>query len=465
MKSYRLICCPFIIIIFRTTVFANPYSDTIYYNLDWSICEQPIAHFFRVGELNTQPYWYFKDQQKDFYINGKIEMEGQYSHDGFKNGIFTFYYSNGKIKKQGGFEKDEMKGIWSYYRGDGSLYFQLYCINNKSFTPLFILGQSGDTLLKNGSGNFQFSAKDYPEVFNTVSSYFIEGQCSEGKKEGKWNYYSFLPDKTLLAVENYKKGIFKNGKHFSRVNSTQFLNDPVQFFDLRPKKFTSTETFALDHVFVENRTQEEAQRQMINFLFYGQTPLLVSQSASLKNNIVDYINQTKASIDIKGLSEKNSFWNHIPAPPKSDFEGTGFLLGYIIQCEEKQIGNLHFSPIEPLQKRFATINFSLLSDGTLSDIQAKGNFDKNNLSHLVYYLSRLTNLIPQKENNKAIDSSMQFYLFTRATELQWDGHKFVITRLLLSLYDEKNTKDDFDKNSFRIIRDGGLEQILFTSSF
>ncbi|MDQ6814579.1 MAG: hypothetical protein M3040_12635, partial [Bacteroidota bacterium] len=159
------------------TTFARQTTDTIYFDESWSICERPVADYYRVCALNKIEQIYYKGTVTDYYINSRVEMTGQYDSKGSKKGVFTFYNRTGAKVKEGSYEGDKMAGLWSFYDDNGNLRAKFNCRSSTDFTPLLIINNRGDTVIKNGNGQFSFhSSTDLPGVFPLNKTYFVSGQ-------------------------------------------------------------------------------------------------------------------------------------------------------------------------------------------------------------------------------------------------------------------------------------------------
>ncbi len=93
---------------------------TIYYNQDWEVINtEKKAVFYRKLYEVSENTW----QVRDYYIEGNIQMSGQYAtkKTEVKKGEFIYYYKNGSVKSQGIFIADEEDGDWKYYDELGNL--------------------------------------------------------------------------------------------------------------------------------------------------------------------------------------------------------------------------------------------------------------------------------------------------------------------------------------------------------
>ena len=440
------------IILFQLTLLqhlsAQVVKDTIYYDNYWRICEKPIAHYYRLGELQLGQRWRFVNEVKDFYMDGQPEMSGHYSSNGVKNGSFTFYHSNGKIKKQGSFVNDTMKGIWSYYDAKGELYFQLDCENSQTFTPLFIKNPVGDVLLKNGTGRFAFKLLDYPDVFPKAPDYMIKGQCSQGKRSGEWAYDIFADnDWHPMAKEIYENGFFKNGSAFVNFNGGYALQQPAFVADASIVKLQQTEAFTHDPVFGEYVPGSHAP-QLTVFLLHGDAPVFTSTAKKFEANAMDYVSLCAAAVGYGSWADSSLFWHGGSFRSVKPDKGA-WLVGYCIQSDDPELPKQSdLFPVEKLKDYAARISFNVYEDGSTSDVSVKGNFEKEILVHMAYYLSRLTGLAPLREGGKATATKQNLYLFTKVNTATYRKHSYIVYRLLFSLKPQEQTDGKFDVADF-----------------
>jgi len=89
-------------------------KDTIYFDEDWSICEKPVAEYYRVCTLNKEKEIYYKGNVQDYYINGREEMKGKYNDKGIKDGDFIFYSENADTLIKGKYVDNRMAGNWFF---------------------------------------------------------------------------------------------------------------------------------------------------------------------------------------------------------------------------------------------------------------------------------------------------------------------------------------------------------------
>ena len=422
---------------------AQTVTDTIFYDRYWRICEKPVAAFYRLGELQLGPQWHFAGDVKDFYTDGQPEMRGHYSSGGKKDGVFSFYHPNGRLKKSGAFINDTMKGLWSYYDAAGELYFQLNCENRLVFTPLFIKNPSGDTLLKNGTGRFAFKLLDYPNVFPDAREILVKGQCREGKRTGEWIYDEFYNEDWHLALkEVYEAGHFLKGSLFQSGDVENGLPQSAFIIALRMSKLIQTEAFTHDPVFGES-TPGTYPPQLSNFLLRGEMPVFGSGAKKAEANVLDYLRLCAAAIGYGRWDTLNLAW-HGANIRSAKFTGDCWLFGYCVQTTNPEIRRQSdLFPVERLKQYNAQINFTLYEEGVTSAVSVKGNFEKNILLYMGYYLSRLTGLAPKREAGRSVATQQNLYIFTKANTAIYRGHSYIVYRLLFSLKPPEQTTDKF----------------------
>ena len=226
---------------------AQVYPDTIYYNSVWQICERSRADFYRLCSVKTEPAWLFTGKVKDFYMDGTLQMEGNYSSEGFRDGNFIFYYSNGKIEAQGRFVKDRLYGNWIFNYPDETKKAKLYYSGDALFFILIdYIDEKGSYLVKDGTGKFTIPVID----IYSDTGYLFTGEFINGEREGSWEYR--LHDKTngidIKHREIYKEGKFKRGESFVGDRSyREFKKPDIAATFISYKKFKNTEEFAVSN--------------------------------------------------------------------------------------------------------------------------------------------------------------------------------------------------------------------------
>ena len=142
---------------------------------------------------NRNGYW------KDFYANGSLMAEGQYSNN-VRSGIWKFYNVNGTIEQTGSYYFGRPDGKWSwyyennnilreeeYYRGQRDGSFVEYSITGK----IIVQGQYTDG---EKNGLWSYDSGDYIE----------KGEYIIGLKNGLWQ--SYYEDGTLRYKGKYVQG-------------------------------------------------------------------------------------------------------------------------------------------------------------------------------------------------------------------------------------------------------------------
>jgi hypothetical protein len=216
------------IFIFQSCLlFSQEKKDTIFFDEDWSICEKPVAEYYRVCVLNkTEKDVFYTGNVKDYYIDGSLEMTGYYSEFGIKNGDFIFYNKKGVVIKQGNFLNNEMMGDWFYYDSTHKLQAQFFCRSSLDFVPIFLINNNNETVVKDGNGTFSLSTEDkYNHLAPVFYANRMEGTVHNGVKNGEFKYYA---KQELLYTEKYEDGRFlkavrKNYNYSEHVRNQSFL--------------------------------------------------------------------------------------------------------------------------------------------------------------------------------------------------------------------------------------------------
>ena len=230
--------------------------DTIYFDSKWRISEKEMAVYYRIGSVNNQKgQLFYSGSVKDYYMSGLPEMEGLYSPGGQKDGDFKFYFPDGTLAFSGKFYNDMPKGKWKFYYSSGSLKAEIYIYTVYDFVFLSYYNENGDTLLKNGTGKFEWwqNRGDFNHPSESYGEFLFKGQFDNGKRDSTWETYKAnnFGEPQLLFREQYEKGVFKTGVQFSLAFYNKPYSKPANLFLFRPasQKFSSTEQFFKHVVF------------------------------------------------------------------------------------------------------------------------------------------------------------------------------------------------------------------------
>jgi TonB family protein len=152
-----------LILVFTTfTILANSQSTlTIYYDSNWVEVPQQKANYYRIATKVGEKLW----SVNDYFLNGKIQMTGNYQSRKFKNkeGQFTYYYENGQKSSEGKYLNNNRTGYWVSYYEDG----------NKSQEETYLYGKL------NGECTTYYKS-------DRIES---EGSFLNGNYDGEWKWY------------------------------------------------------------------------------------------------------------------------------------------------------------------------------------------------------------------------------------------------------------------------------------
>ncbi len=157
----------FLLILILSVEISFSQNDTIvkYYDADWKELTSNIeAKYYRIiNEINDSTFLI-----KNYYIDGKIQMEGTYktAQGKIRHGKFTFWFNNGQIMEKGEYNNGNKSGSWRKYYENGAFRSErIYSDTPKIFTkveqmPEFPGGQ--DSLYKYIAHNIYYPpvAKD-----------------------------------------------------------------------------------------------------------------------------------------------------------------------------------------------------------------------------------------------------------------------------------------------------------------
>lgn len=201
---------------------AQQQKDTIFYNNDWTvISNREGAEFYRITIEEANQF-----KVLDYYINGKIQMEGFLSsiENNIKEGYFKYYENSGCVSSEGSFKNNKEEGLWKYYTScaiwksetysNGDLNGEMkyfYKNGNEKRVELYESGDliSGKCFTKTGADTTYFKYTELPEF-----------------KGGEEKMYEYFSKKVVYPKEARKKNI--EGKVVIRfwVNRDGIIENP-----------------------------------------------------------------------------------------------------------------------------------------------------------------------------------------------------------------------------------------------
>lgn len=161
---------------------------------------------------------------KDFYPDGKILAEGQYT-DNRRTGQWKFYNAAQKVEQTGSYSNGRPDGLWKWYFENGTIlreeeYFQGQrdglCTEYSPAGDVIAEGQysdgekNGEWKLKNGDfteeGKYIIGLKDgLWKAFYTNGKLKYKGSFVQGNPDGEHNYY--YEDGNLREQQFFRMGI------------------------------------------------------------------------------------------------------------------------------------------------------------------------------------------------------------------------------------------------------------------
>jgi TonB family protein len=119
----------FIPLLFYHIVSGQTKIDTIYYDINWQKCSKDIASYFRITRnINKNII-----QINDYYLDGKLQMQGQYKslEPEIRTGDFTFYYENGMIKSKCRYNNNKLVDTtFNYFNNASNSLKEMLTYNN-----------------------------------------------------------------------------------------------------------------------------------------------------------------------------------------------------------------------------------------------------------------------------------------------------------------------------------------------
>jgi antitoxin component YwqK of YwqJK toxin-antitoxin module len=157
---------------------------------------------------------------KDFYPDGKVQAEGQYT-DNRRSGIWKFFNLAQKLEQTGGYNSGRPDGVWRWYYENGAIlreeeYFQGVrdglCTEYSETGEVIANGQYSDN---ERNGEWKYKTGDYNEEGNYIVG-LMDGvwkaYYSNGKLKFKGSFIQGNPDG--LQIYYYENGKVKEEQYY-----------------------------------------------------------------------------------------------------------------------------------------------------------------------------------------------------------------------------------------------------------
>jgi len=188
-------------------------EEKIYYNEEYEVVGEILGKYYRNTTWNPNiSYW--EGEFKDYTLDGKLIHSGSYAN-GAKEGTFKIYdEETTQLIAEGKYKKGKMGRVWRYYYKSGKSKEDIIFMGD-DFKVLNYYSESGDTIIKLGTGKWEHTIKSW----NGKGDLFISGVFVNGKKEGVW----ILKDHKdkILAKEHFSAGMFIKGKFYKKRKETE----------------------------------------------------------------------------------------------------------------------------------------------------------------------------------------------------------------------------------------------------
>lgn len=394
-----------------STTYSQEVKDTVYFDEDFSICERPVAEYYRVCVLNRTDNVFYKGEVEDYFIDGQVKMKGNYDEDGSKHGTFVFYNNKGDILKTGEYVSGAMSGNWLFYDNNKRLRAIFNCKGENDITPILLIKENGDTLLKNGNGRFKLNTyNDLPFLFNKFSNAEISGNIEDSLKTGMFTYTSVINEHVLTHTETYKEGVMQTGKQNLPLNFGASNFWP----SLYDEDLDKIERFL--HTNIIFKADSAGERKMIDFLVNGSFIEMPSSATNFEENLNSF-----ARIFNTVLS--NGLYN------QQNIQTANWLDEKIVSLLSTSVNNLvneiasirvDKNGAENIRRIDCKISLSVDTSGYVSNSSFAGNLTKHEIDKINYYLLHISNLASYVNNGEKTEAALHLRIATNLESLN-DG--------------------------------------------
>ena len=281
----------FLIIIFSSDIICQDISDTIFYNSKWEITSKEFASYYRLAQFDPENMC-FDGEVEDFYIDGRLQMIGHYSHCK-RDGSFVFYHYNKTDSIRINYENGERCGDWFEYGLHN--YKECKYLSGSEYV-ISINSQASDNKIIQGNGNYSDN-----RIYNTNNKvYSICGEVKDSLKTGKWTIYNSFGKKVM--TEYYESGKLSENKLFIKNNEYGYAFLTQNFFVFEvPDKLEITESLV-----VEKGIKIEANKVLFALKDYTYK----KRGLVNKTNKINEYEELKIFLDRKILFNKTELMNY-----------------------------------------------------------------------------------------------------------------------------------------------------------
>jgi antitoxin component YwqK of YwqJK toxin-antitoxin module len=159
-------------------------QDIIYYDSNWAVTDKQNHEYYRI-QTQEGSKWLVKD----YYKNGQLQMEGEYSslNPDIKEGLFYWYYKDGTWEHFGSYSNDLRDGGHMFVRENGkSLRLENYTdgILNGAYKEYNTVG-----ICTLETVNIYGKKYGLTKVYYDDGTLHSSGKVEDGDKIGEWKYY------------------------------------------------------------------------------------------------------------------------------------------------------------------------------------------------------------------------------------------------------------------------------------
>ncbi|MBL7732069.1 MAG: hypothetical protein JNM88_12885 [Chitinophagaceae bacterium] len=346
-------------------------KDTLYYNSRWQICEKPFASYYRFGRIVIDTFWFYQGRVYDYYMDDKLQMDGNYSSIGEKDGAFWFFYPDGSPQAQGLYIANQQAGIWEYYHPNNKgLKLRVdFAGDGFNFVVHDYIDSTGKVLLKDSTGEFVMDMS----VANTQQHIRLEGEFSKGKKTGSWKYLTYVSSikkYDLVIKEQFENGVLKKG--------TTYLPDNIvwdtykaserhdQFTPWQFTKFRATEFFQKDRTTFRHTNDDE---DLLEYLVNRQAPTFDVEDSTFEASFMGVLSSLNTPSILKYFNDPDKLYN-----------------GYV--------------------------ELNLSDSGDIEELEINGNLSPKEKEYMDFFFRKFKNIKEIVVDNVGIDAYHKIYFYT-----------------------------------------------------
>jgi len=188
-------------------------TNKIFYDIDWKVCTQSNAEYFRIITLDDKgkPI----EKVRDYFISGELQWEGQLTYvdkyntqNDIMDGKCVWYYKNGNKMAESTYKDGELNGGFADYYENGEVKAKGIYLNGELWGQYIRYSEEGNEIVENNVFKENENSSDFKtnKTFSTTLKF--EGKLRD-EPTPMSSVIKYIPAGASIKVIAYQEGYYK----------------------------------------------------------------------------------------------------------------------------------------------------------------------------------------------------------------------------------------------------------------